>query len=199
MKQYLIALMIALGGLALIAPEADARRLGGGGSFGKQSQSFGRAAPAQRNTPSQATSQNQARQQGAAANSSPWRGLLGGALLGLGLGALLSHFGIGGALASFIATALMVGLLVLLAMFVYRLLRGKNAAPAYAGGHHAGSHYGGTQLQTPEIGARLEPHVEPRADPVAFQDRIAGSGAAVAAEPVGTIPADFDVPAFVRN
>ena len=31
---------------------------------------------------------------------SMWKGVLGGALLGLGLGALFSHFGIGGAMAS---------------------------------------------------------------------------------------------------
>jgi hypothetical protein len=29
-----------------------------------------------------------------------WKGVLGGALLGLGLGALFSHLGIGGAMAS---------------------------------------------------------------------------------------------------
>src|SRR3979409_653700 len=59
--------------------------------------------------------------------ASPWRGILGGALLGLGLGALLSHFGIGGAFAGMISTILMIALLALAAMFIYRMfMRRKN-------------------------------------------------------------------------
>jgi predicted lipid-binding transport protein (Tim44 family) len=195
MKKYLIALMIAVGGLSLAVTDADARRLGGGGSFGKQT--FSRQAPTQQATPSQATSPTQARsanqQQTGTAPASPMRSLLGGALLGLGLGALLAHFGIGGALASIIATVLTIGLLVLAASFLYRLLRGKTPSPAYSG------HYGGAGLRAPEIGARLEP----RLPPAAFQAEAAAGDAAVMSRPAptlaGTIPADFDVPAFVGN
>jgi predicted lipid-binding transport protein (Tim44 family) len=55
--------------------------------------------------------------------ASPWKGILGGALLGLGLGALLSHFGMGGELAGMISTMLMVMLLAFAAMFVIRMLK----------------------------------------------------------------------------
>ena len=37
MKRFMVMLMVALCGVLLVAPEADARRMGGGRSFGKQS------------------------------------------------------------------------------------------------------------------------------------------------------------------
>src|SRR5690606_29908031 len=112
MKRILMALVVMAGALAMVVPEADARRMGGGRtSFGKQSQSFQRTAPTQKST---ATNTNTATTAGAAGAAKPsmMRNILGGALLGLGLGALLSHFGIGGALASMISTFLMIALLV---------------------------------------------------------------------------------------
>ncbi|MGH8809596.1 MAG: Tim44 domain-containing protein, partial [Noviherbaspirillum sp.] len=121
--------------------------------------------------------------------ASPWKNILGGALLGLGLGALLSHLGIGGVLASIISAVLMVALLALAATFIYRMLRRKSpeeshGRPAYAGGY--------SPSRTPEIGSRLEPH----ARPAALQaDTPAGTLAGNAL----TIPADFDVPPFLRN
>lgn len=186
MKKFFITLMIAMGGLSMVLPDAEARRMGGGGSFGKRSQ-MTRQAPAQ--SPTQA---NKATQQGkpAAAPSSPWRNILGGALLGLGLGALLSHLGIGGALASMISTVLMIALLAFAVMFIYRMFRRKtpdaNAKYAYAGGNG--------HMQTPEIGSRREPFAQP-VQPAAFQADAAASGTAA----VSGIPSDFDVPAFLRN
>src|SRR5689334_8807897 len=48
-KKILITLMMAFSVLSIAVPEAQAKRLGGGGSFGKQSQNVSRqsAAPAQ--------------------------------------------------------------------------------------------------------------------------------------------------------
>ncbi|TFV89033.1 Tim44 domain-containing protein, partial [Oxalobacteraceae bacterium OM1] len=112
----------------------------------------------------------------------PWRNILGGALLGLGLGALFSHFGLGGALGGVIGTLLMVALIVLAATFLMRLLRGRSSpAPAYAG-------YGNeTMARTPEIGSRIEPQAGP-----AFATEATGPA------PYG-VPPDFDAPAFLRN
>jgi predicted lipid-binding transport protein (Tim44 family) len=106
--------------------------------------------------------------------ASPWRNMLGGALLGLGLGALFSHFGLGGGM---LGTLLMVGLLAMAAMFLVRLFRGKNAdqQAAYAGG------YAGT----PEIGSRIEPQ--------AFQAEPASGAARM------NLPADFDEASFLRH
>ncbi|GAB3540080.1 TIM44-like domain-containing protein [Noviherbaspirillum agri] len=195
MKRLLIALMVAVSAASMVVTEAEARRMGGGGSFGRQSQGISRQAPAQQ--PSQNQMNSASQQKSAAAPgaqtapkpASPWRNILGGALLGLGLGALLSHLGIGGALASIISTILMVALLALAAMFIYRMFRRKapdaHAREAYAGGYSSG-------VDTPEIGSRIEPRVQP----AAFQGNAASNTADAG---VLNIPADFDVPAFLRS
>jgi predicted lipid-binding transport protein (Tim44 family) len=190
MKRFLITLMVAVSALSVVVSEAQAKRVGGGGSVGKQSQSVSRQA--QSPTQSQAAAAKPAAPAAAPAATppkpaSPWKGILGGALLGLGLGALLSHLGVGGALASMISTILMVGLLALAAVFIYRMLRRKSAdgvqaksglQPAYAGGY------------TPEIGSRVEP-----VQPAALQSQPLASGSDAAFG----VPADFDTAGFLRH
>lgn len=192
MKKFLLALMLTLGAASMVVSEAEAKRLGGGGSFGRQSQSINRPATPQQPAQSQAAPASQSQQAGAPGATapkpaSPWRNILGGALLGLGLGALLSHLGIGGALASIISTILMVALLALAVMFIVRLFRAKN------GGSGARQHaYAGAQpmTRTPEIGSRIE---EPRVQPAAFQAQPMSSGSDL------MVPADFEVQPFLRN
>lgn len=198
MKKLLIALMVVMSTASIVVTEVEAKRLGSGSSIGRQSQMSRQASPP--SAPGQTA--NQAQQNPAAAPSaagaaaaakpaSPWRNILGGALLGLGLGALLSHLGIGGALASIISTVLMVALLALAAMFIYRMLRRKSpnahARHAYAGEGYAPG-------RTPEIGSRLEPH----ARPAAFQADPVTSGSSIATS-ASSLPADFDAQSFVRN
>lgn len=189
MKKFLMALMMVFSAVSMVVPEAEAKRLGGGGSFGKQSQNANRAAPAQSQ---QATAARPAPTAGAAPKApSPWRGILGGALLGLGLGALLSHLGIGAGLASMISTILMVGLLAMAAMFIYRMFKaktngGNNRQPAFNNGFSEKS-------RTPEIGSGMN---QPYGQPAALQSVPMGSGAVADA---GDVPADFDIPGFVRN
>lgn len=196
MKKILMALVVMAGSLAMVVPEADARRMGGGrSSFGKQSQSFQKAAP-----PQQSRATNTAAPAGAA-KPSMMRNILGGALLGLGLGALLSHFGIGGALASMISTFLMIALLAFAVMFIVRMIR--NRQNGGAGAHHrqpAFSHgYGDTGMAkstTPEIGSGLGSSANPA--PSALQAAAAMSSAGDF-QGSNQIPDGFDVPAFVRN
>lgn len=202
MKKVLLSLMVAVSALSMVVPEADARRLGGGGSIGKQSSGVTRqmqspqapARPAEAARPAQpaATPATPAR-------PSPWRGILGGALLGLGLGALLSHLGIGGALASIIGTILTFALIALAIMFIVRLVRGKKAGtngmqPAYANVSQRSGY-------TPEIGSRVGERRAEGAQPAAFAG--ASSAAAAAATQQGHapwgVPADFDVPGFLRH
>ena len=193
MKKILVTLMIAASALSVVAvPQAEAKRLGGGGSFGKQSQSVGRTpqAPMQQNQAAPAASKAAPAAGAAAAAAKPsmWKGLLGGALLGLGLGALLSHLGIGGALAGMISTLLMVALLAGAAFFIYKMLRRKNGAAGNTGMQPA---YAGPTARTPEIGSRIDP-----VQPAALQSPSFASGAAAAATGV---PADFDVAGFLRH
>ncbi|MDY7573486.1 Tim44-like domain-containing protein [Actimicrobium sp. CCI2.3] len=198
MKKYLLIMMLAFGALSMVATEVAAKRMGGGGSFGRQSQGVSRQAPSQS---SQAASQARPATPAAAPGvtppkpASPWRGMLGGALLGLGLGAMLSHFGLGGAMASMISTLLMVGLLAAAAFFIYGMFKRKTdngSKPGYAGGYDAGSNNNSSSNYTPEIGSRIEP----LSQPAALQSVPLASGAA--AVPFG-VPADFDVPGFLRN
>lgn len=186
MKRILMTLMVALLGTTVMFGTAEAKRLGGGGSFGKSSPSYSRQYSAPQG-PNQAAPAPRPAQPGAPAPSSPWKGILGGALLGLGLGALLSHFGLGGAAASMIGTLLMLGLIALAAMFIFRLLSRRAApqspVPAYAGPMER------SPLQdsgrTPEIGSGLGGSAQPAAWSSAQQQPA--------------IPADFDVNGFLRH
>jgi predicted lipid-binding transport protein (Tim44 family) len=197
-KKFLITLMVAVSALSVVVTEAQAKRMGSGGSFGKQSQSVSRQAPAHQPMQNQAAAPAKpaaAPAAAAAKPASPWKGILGGALLGLGLGALLSHLGIGGALASMLSTILMVALLAFAAMFIYRMIRrksGDSGAMARSGLQPA---YAGASA-TPEIGSRIEP-----AQPAAFQAQSYASGSEAAntvSAPWG-VPADFDTAGFLRN
>ncbi len=138
LKKFMVGMMLAATTVSMLG-EALARPMGGGRSFGRQSQNVGRQAPAPAPTPAPAAAPRQAQPAPAPAPApaakapSRWKGLLGGALLGLGLGALLSHFGLGGALASMISTLLMVALLAGVAFFIYRMVRGKRDSNANSG------------------------------------------------------------------
>jgi predicted lipid-binding transport protein (Tim44 family) len=162
--------------------------MGGGGSFGRQSSGLSRQSIAPNQAaPSAAKSAAPAAGAPAAAPkpASPWKGILGGALLGLGLGALLSHLGIGGALAGMIGNLLMLGLLAAAAVFLYRMFMRKRGGmqPAFASA-------GGS---TPEIGSRIEPVSQPMGLQAASP--VTGS---VSEAPSG-VPADFDTTGFLRH
>lgn len=199
MKTLLTAMLVGALTLTVGLSSAEAKRLGGGGSFGKQSQSINRQALPPSQSHNQAS--NVARpaapaatpQTPAAKPASPWKGILGGALLGLGLGALLSHLGIGGALASAIGSILMIALLAIAVMFIFRMLKRKTnheepMRPAYAGADPAG-------FNTPNIGSRLEP-VQPAA--LSGAPLASGSVAETGTVPFG-VPADFDTASFLRH
>lgn len=186
MKKFLMSLMIALFGVTIAMSGAEAKRLGGGGSFGKSSPSYSRQYSSPQSPNQVAPAQRPA--QPAAPAASPWKGILGGALLGLGLGALLSHFGLGGELAGMIGTLLTFGLIALAVMFIFRLMARKSSPqPAYAGpmAREAMPDVVPGTSRTPEIGANLG----------------GAQSAAPAWQPAQqpAIPAGFDVSGFLRH
>ncbi|KAF1036818.1 MAG: hypothetical protein GAK35_04021 [Herbaspirillum frisingense] len=201
MKKAFVALIVAVMTLSVGISTVEAKRLGGGGSIGKQSSAAGRQAqspaPMQQNQAAAAKPAAPAAAPAAAPKPSPWKGILGGALLGLGLGALLSHLGLGGALASMISTILTVALIALAAMFIYRMFRRKSEAsqprPAWAG---ANGDQSADSTATPKIGSLLEP-----AQPPAAPQGGGFGGGFGNAEPVQAygVPAGFDTVGFVRN
>ncbi len=201
MKKILLVIVMAISTLALTIPQAEARRMGGGSSsFGKQSSNVSRQPPAQQAAKPAAAPGTTATGAAAAAKpAGPWKGIMGGALLGLGLGALLSYFGIGGALASMISTLLMVALFAMAAMFIYRMwMRSKNGnagtQPAYAGAYNAGNN-------TPIIGSRIDAPAHQQSHPAALQSVpfASGSNSDDGEQATWSIPFDFDVPGFLRT
>lgn len=195
MKKFLAALCIAMIAASLVMVDADAARLGGRSSIGRQSSNVSRyQSPPQSPAPTPAPAPQYTRPAtptGAAPAptrpASPWRGIIGGALAGLGIAALLSHFGLGGAFANIIGTVLVFFLLFFVISMIMRLFRRKPDEPAYAGGYGGG--VDDAMRRTPEIGSRLD---SGSAMPAA------GAAPVGAAAPWG-VPADFDTPAFLRQ
>ena len=133
----LIAVFFTLG---LFAFDAEARRLGGARSIGKQREAISPQqaapkAPVQQQQAASSTPAQQPAQQPAGA--SKWLGPLAGLALGAGLAALFLNNGLTGVLAGL----LMIAAIVAAAIFAARLLRAKtgNAPLQYAGAGTQGS------------------------------------------------------------
>ena len=188
-KKFLIGATIALSALSMMS-ELSARPMGGGKSFGRQSQSVSRmpAQPAPAPTATRPAAAPAAAPAPAPApvapKPSPWKGILGGALLGLGLGALLSHFGLGGAMASALGAVLMIALIGGVIFFIVGMLRRKSQPALRPVSAYSGPAYDNQPVATPEIGSGLAS--KPAAAPVA------------AHTPWG-VPADFDTAGFLRS
>jgi predicted lipid-binding transport protein (Tim44 family) len=209
--------VVALAGVimagALIAEDAEARRMGGGRSMGRQSTTA--AQQNQATPPSQSMQSSQAANaQRAAPAAAPaataaqparnrWMGPLAGLAAGLGIAALLSHFGLGGAFAGAMANMIMIALIVMAAVMVFRFImnRRKNAnTPAYAAAG-AGSPFGGSARTG--LNQHEPSYVPPSAPggygPSAAALTSANTVGAVDAAPQVEVPAGFDSEAFVRN
>jgi predicted lipid-binding transport protein (Tim44 family) len=116
--------------MALAGTSAEAKRLGGGKSFGKQSSNVTQreAAPGGANsatnsaakpaTPAAAPAQ---------APKRPWGAMLGGLAAGLGLAWLASSLGLGGAFGQIIMFALLALVVMVVIGFVMRKLKGGEA------------------------------------------------------------------------
>ncbi len=120
--------------MMFVSHDADAARLGGGKSFGKQSsgvtqrQSTPPTAPAQNAAPPSQPSPAGAPVPQPAGNR--WLGPLLGIGAGLGIGALLSHFGMGGAFGDGFGGILVIGLLLVGGVFIWRALQRSVASSA---------------------------------------------------------------------
>ncbi|KDB07969.1 import inner membrane translocase subunit Tim44 [Burkholderia sp. lig30] len=187
--------------------DAEAKRMGGGRSVGRQSQSITQrqaTPPAQQPMQQAAPSQAQRAQPGAAApaaqpNRSRWLGPIAGLAAGLGIAALLSHFGLGGAFASMMANVIVIALLAMVGIWVIRKImnRRRSNEPAYAAGGTASSAGGpggysqqGTSFQSGS-GSGYASEAQ----------QVFGGGAPAAAPAAAAVqvPAGFDTEAFLRS
>ena len=192
LSRTLAVFVAVLAALAFVIPDAEARRMGGGRSIGKQSSGVTQrqAAPQQ----PAAAPQTAPRQGAAAQGGNRWLGPIAGLAAGLGLAALASHLGFGEELASF----MLLALLVVAAIVVFRLLVGRRPPagprPAYQGGYSNASVGQEASVryaplpQGPETGAPARP-----AMPAAAGDGAASTAAAWRG------PAEMDVEAFLRT
>jgi len=184
MKRILMTLCVAVLAMSLTIGDAEARRLGGSRSFGMQRSTVApkpapapapqqtTAAPKPAPTATPATPTSQPRRS--------WLGPLAGLAAGIGLAALLSHFGLGEGFAGFI----MLALLVVAAIAVFRMLFGRRAAPPHA-----------EPLQYAGVGG---PGMAPLPASGEVRDAAPPSAAAVTPALQRNIPADFDADGFLR-
>lgn len=142
--------MVLVAMLVVAHGTADAKRMGGGQSLGKQSSNVTQRAPAQNSQqPQNAATQNAAPKPAtpapaAAAPKKPWGAMLGGLAAGLGLAWLASSLGLGAAFGQFLLFALLA---LVIMVVVGMVMRSRRAAS-------------GAQSQSPS---------QPQSSPFAFQ------------------------------
>ena len=197
------AVTFALAGavcLAMLVPDADARRLGGGKSFGRQSSTVTQQQPSppSRNAATQpAPQQAQPGQPPLQQPRNRWLGPLAGLAAVLGIAALLSHFGMMGALAETLGSFIMIALLVVAGLLVWRMLRGARGAPSQYQPQTEPA-YGVPDDSAERLGSLSASAARPGSVAAVMSGGgTPGSGASSAA--AWGIPSGFDVPGFTRS
>jgi predicted lipid-binding transport protein (Tim44 family) len=191
MQRIFLSLFAVFFAFGLPVYEAEAKRMGGGKSFGMQRQ----ATPMKRDASPQQT-QNAPAGQNAAAGAAPkrnWMGPLAGLAAGLGIAALLSHFGLGEGVANF----LMLALLAFAAFMLVRWFLNRNKPAMQRPMQYAGQ---GADQNAPEP-MRFEAPAAGSVVPGSIYDK-SGQGDAAAtttAAPLATFPPGFDEVAFARQ
>ena len=180
MKKALIALFTIIVALGLNIGDAEAKRLGGGKSVGMQRQAVAPkpAAPAQA-APAPTTPAPTAAPAPTTPPKRNWMGPLAGLAAGLGIAALLSHFGMGEGMANF----LMIALLAMAAVFILKMIFRRKTEPASEPLQYAGA--GG-------------PSMPPSAQDVPQYGTASPAASAPASASPARIPEGFDTEGFLR-
>ncbi len=189
MKNFFLSVFVALAGFGIAIPDAEAKRLGGGGFSGMQRSAPARPAPA--TPPSQqapAATPGATGAAPAAAAGRSWMGPVAGLAAGLGLAALMSHLGLGEEMANILTIAL----LAVAALWLVRFLA-RRFAPEPARSAPQGMQYVG--LAGPREPTPILPGSSAGGSPAKAAVHAAGSDAAQTAF---ALPAGFDAAAFER-
>jgi predicted lipid-binding transport protein (Tim44 family) len=187
------------------ALDAEAKRMGGGRSVGRQSQTVQKQStpPAQQPMQQQSAQPSQAQRAApaqptpaAAPNRSRWLGPIAGLAAGLGIAALLSHFGLGEAFAGAMANFIVIALIAMVAIWLIRkfMSRRRQNEPAYGAAGSTSMNAGGLGS-----GYSQEPRYTPPAAAGAFGSSSSAFDAAPEANAAPSVPAGFDTEAFLRN
>ncbi|WP_081764823.1 Tim44 domain-containing protein [Robbsia andropogonis] len=217
--------IVAVVAFAAMTEHADARRMGSSRSMGRQSPMVSQQAPTRPATPapSAAAKPNTPAPAAAQPARNRWMGPLAGLAAGLGIAALLSHFGLGGALAGAMANMIVIALIAFVAIWLIRkfMSRRQPAAPtpAYAaagtgpssglGGsdRDAGSRFDGvTSAQTAQSGSSGRWSDAPGSAAGLAGGAFGASTHAAQAQPAADVPhqqwgvpGDFDQTTFLHN
>jgi predicted lipid-binding transport protein (Tim44 family) len=209
LSRLVAAAVLAVSGLALtsMAFDADAARVGKGSNAGRQSSNVTNQAPAASTTTQKSATAPAAASStaGAAAAAKPsgasrWLGPLAGIAAGLGIAALLSHFGLGGAMADFLVMALIAGVVIFGVMFILRRMRGSASAGPAMQGAGAGSATRSAPAPTDMWRQSSEPAVAPVQLPPSATGSMSAAGFgsdAPAPDQSWFIPTDFDTQRFL--
>lgn len=194
MKAFLIALSMALAGVTLgFAPsDAEARRLGGGKAAGMQRQMPPKQADAAPTNPSATAAAPAAAGAAAAAGRRSWMGPIAGLAAGLGIAALLSHFGLGEGFANMM-TLLLIAVVAFVAIRWLMRRFGAGNTPARSRGdlQFAGAGASGRmpEAQTP---AQMQRSAGPASVVPAAASGSGSLGPVASAQPAGFDAAEFE-------
>jgi predicted lipid-binding transport protein (Tim44 family) len=224
-SRFTAAVLIVVAGAAMVATsfDAEARRMGGGGSIGRQSgnvtsqrqavtppSAAGNTAGASAAPAAAGAATAGAASAGARSGASRWLGPIAGIAAGLGIAALLSHLGLSGAFAEMLSSMLLIAVVVFAVMFLIRRLRGAAPRQAMQGafgmsrnGADDKDAQGATWRETlrPSTPASPAP-IASTAAPIATPIVAAPLAAALpASEAQGNwfVPGDFDTPRFLAQ
>ena len=187
------------------ATSADAARLGGGKSTGKQSSNVTQREAAKPTTPAAPPAAAPA-----AAPKKPWGAMLGGLAAGLGLAWLASSLGLGGAFGQIIMFALLALVVMVVGGFLYRKFKGgSNPAPAKSPFAFQGAGSGAGNAVTPKSYSPENVGNDASARPwesnsTAFDSTAQGSasgsmiGSGLAGSQAWGVPAGFDAEGFLK-
>lgn len=208
LSRFMAVMVITVSTLSMLGAsfDAEARRFGGGKSFGRQSSNITKqrqavTPPTANANRSAATPANANAARGGAAaqprtGMSRFLGPIAGIAAGLGIAALLSSLGLGGALLEMLSSMVLIGLLVFGVMFIVRRLRGGAQRPA-------------TQTTGQNNMRRDSMPQTPVASMPPAQDRTFATTAPTVetpteqapqvVDPSWFIPDDFDITSFLNN
>lgn len=204
--------------MVMMHPMAEAKRMGGGSSLGKQSsnvtqrQATPPAAPQPR--PGQQNAQQQPAQNTAAARpgapaqpaKKPWGAMLGGLAAGLGLAWLANSLGLGEAFANILLFGLLALAIMVVVGMVMRARNNKKQQPAAAAMSASPFAFQGAGAPVAPEQVAVPPQYNPEkvgndASARPWEQVPGGAsmiGAAVAAQPANwDVPADFDADGFL--
>ena len=199
MKIWSIVLSAAMAlSFGFAATSADAARLGGGKSTGKQSSNVTQRESAKPATPAAPAAAP------VAAPKKPWGAMLGGLAAGLGLAWLASSLGLGGAMANIMMFALLALVAVVVIGFVMRKMKGGNTGQGQSPFAMQGAGNATTPRSYRPENVGNDSSARPwEANSTAFDgSKSVGTGSMIGSGLSGSqawgVPADFDADGFLK-